>query len=278
MMWPLWSSELGELYSEGVHTPNEEGGGSAPFHPSDIVGLAAYFDVSTGLVLDTSAPSDSVSQWDAVNDGVSDVSVSQSTKTRQPVVLPNSLGSYSAFQFESSLVSDLSLNGAGCALINNQSGFTAFVVCSPDAVSSDSLLEFSVAGSNSTRWALSLKNVSSQNQVRLSARRQDSDSLVTLTGTTAVSPLNYHVVCATIHYQTGAAAVYVDGALAGSDVSLVSTGTTDATDSNGAKIGRATAGGAIFDGRIADVLVYQQSLSSTDVSDVTGWLQSKLGI
>lgn len=272
-MWPLFSG------NSGISVPGPGGvgvGGEPEFSPADIAGLAAHFDVSTGLTLDNTAPSTSVSQWaSALGSSV----LSQGTKTRQPVVLTSTFGSDPGLDYDASLVSDLSFDAVGCALTNQVSGFSVVLVCRPDGVSTDTLIEFSINGSNSVRWGLGLKSMAGQNQMQLNARRQDGDAIATLNGTVAVPTTGFSVLAATVNYTTGAAAVYVDGALAGSDASLVSTGaTTDATDSTGAKLGRAVAGGAILDGVFGDVLIYQSALSATDVSELTGWLQGKLSL
>lgn len=274
-MWPLFGSAQGGLSVPGPGGVGVESGGES-FSPEDISGLVAYFDVSTGMTLDATPPLPSISQW--VSSTGSSV-LSQGTKTRQPVEQVNTFGTAPGLFYDSSLVSDLSFNASGCALIRQVSGFTAVLVCRPDAVSTDSLLEFSIAGSNSVRWGLSLKSTGGQNQLRLSARRQDSDSLATLTGTVPVNVGSYSVVAATVDYTNGLGAVYVNGQLAGSQTNLVSSGSgTDGTDANGAKLGRATAGGAIFDGMLGDVLIYQQALTLADVQAVTQWLEDKLGL
>jgi hypothetical protein len=150
-----------------------------------------------------------------------------------------------------------------------------FVVFTADTVASSTrwLVHMST-GPGNVRTGLSLQ---STGQIVLSCRRVDGGAFAGITGSTLSAATKY-VVSAHANYVGQSASVRVDGASVGSSSSFLDGGNTSDTDSYFSDIG-SLGGSQLFDGTIAEVLVYNgTAISASQVSSVERWLGTKHGV
>lgn len=160
------------------------------------------------------------------------------------------------------------------SLLRNKQEGSIFSVCklSNGTNSDQTILNISRNGNASQlRLGLQLTTPPSVQQFRAGARRLDSDAF---TGITSPNNLNFNVIGSVAKYQSGQLFLRINGTQ--SQTNLPSSGNTSDTDSDAVEI--AKIGTNYLNGDIAELIVFNSTLSDSNIKIVERYLAGKYGI
>jgi hypothetical protein len=224
--------------------------------PTGYANLVSWHKSDSGV---TSA-SNLVSAWaSAVSGGIN---VTQATATRQPLLIPNALNGYPSLRFTKANSQTLSITGTCPA--NGAVPITIIVVARPSSVSTAGA--FVKVGTDSTGYALGVGSGNldtvGNSIIALDETRQFRASVVPLG--TGFSVTSYRTLAnnASSIWANGKSAINFDAA------TKVAPSATD-NYSLGGYTNR------YFDGDIVEVIIYQRSLSDTEMTNLLRHLQLK---
>jgi hypothetical protein len=164
----------------------------------------------------------------------------------------------------------LEWTGGALSAANNQSGMTVYAVVRSASVAAGAkrFVYFSNGlSAGSIRFAVSLTG----DKFEVSGRRQDADSLQTVTGTTAYSTGTWYLVSAVFDYANSDVRLYVNGALEINSTSFQTDGNTSATDSIRARF-ESSSNVNLWNGDVAALLLYRGAHGTGDRHLVEDWL------
>lgn len=238
--------------------------------PSSISGLQLWLESNSNIVLGGS----NVLSW---TDKTSGIVYTQATPANRPPYLTNELNGLPVVNFTSS---PITLLGGSSALLNNATGATAFIVFRPNALPASNVPVFYIStGTNagSTRFAL---QITAGQKMVLAGRRLDADGLATLTSLTNFSTSNYQIVC--IDYNpvnTTANIFYNNPTTADINTTTFSTAGSNMSATNGLQTSLGSANSGNFSNvRIADTLLYNRLLTSTERQNVFAYLNDRFKV
>lgn len=114
------------------------------------------------------------------------------------------------------------------------------------------------------------------NKVRTSAKRLDADVTANLDAITS-STSGFEILSHIVNYANSDAYFYLNGTLDASSTTFLTNGNTSDTDSATITIGSFT-GSGFLSGDIAEILVYNRALSTSEISNIHQYLSRKWGI
>lgn len=188
----------------------------------------------------------------------------QTTGALQPVLISNAINGKKAIRFTSASSTQLDLINA-LSLCNGINKITIYAVYKvTTGGTGQQIVHFSKNADVNTRAAIIS---SSGNANGVAARRPDSSGSAVVSGN---SSLTTKIVCGVIDFSATTATFYENGAAINTNAAFLTAGSTDATNSMTAKIG-GTGSGNYYDGDFAEVLVYIDSHTPTQVAAVSTW-------
>jgi len=224
------------------------------FSPLNVSGLQLWLDASDETTITES--SGAVSQWDDKSGNANHVS--NGTAAEQPTTGTRTINSLNALDFDGGDVLEAS-PGVG---ITGSSNRTMIAVFEPDSVGNEPFMSL---GANTS---LNLFRIQSEISVRHNGANVIFDTAMTVSAPGIVSVI-----------QDGSTVIdvsaWLDGVSLGVSSSFGDALTLDTTDR--VDIGGANGAGEA-NGAIAEVLVYDSALSTTDREAVEAWLAQKWNI
>lgn len=226
------------------------------FVPPDIRGLSLWLDANDAATITHAAGA--VSRWNDKSGNA--YHATQGTGTNQPITNTRTINSKNVLDFDGS--NDYMLLPSGLYSIP-ASDNTLFAVAATDNIATVNQHIFSGANGGAGRHRM-LINASTTNNVNYSNSATGVAATKTITTDT-----NPHIVLG--HCATTTGSLYYDGGTA-------TTATTSNVTLTAIRIG-SFAGGvtSLLNGIIAEVIIYNSALSTTDLNRVGNYLKSKWG-
>jgi hypothetical protein len=198
----------------------------------------------------------------------------QATSANRPTYRSNQIDSKATIQFDGT-DDFLSLPSGALGILRNVAGATIFLVAKH---STDLTVQTGVWFTNGTAagQVRILLRKSASNFFNTSGRRLDADTAESVTSTTT-NVGNYILQSAKIDYQNTLLEQFLNNTLDGQDLIYLTSGNTSDTDSLNASLG-ATNIGSYLNGNIAEVLIYNRTLSTAEFTNVNKYLMAKWGL
>jgi hypothetical protein len=198
----------------------------------------------------------------------------QATSANRPTYRSNQIDSKATIQFDGT-DDFLSLPSGALGILRNVAGATIFLVAKH---STDLTVQTGVWFTNGTAagQVRILLRKSASNFFNISGRRLDADTAESVTSTTT-NVGNYILQSAKIDYQNTLLEQFLNNTLDGQDLIYLTSGNTSDTDSLNASLG-ATNIGSYLNGNIAEVLIYNRTLSTAEFTNVNKYLMAKWGL
>jgi hypothetical protein len=241
-----------------------------------LSGLSLWFKPDAGMTLDTGAPGTSVSQWANQAGNGSTYDFSQATKANQPSYVGNCVNGHACLRFDGA--SHFLTGGAGAkSITNNIGGLTVFIVGKTANTGSTQHLAYFSTDSAATSNRASC-NKSSTNKYQLGGRRLNADTPQFVTEATA-DDAGYHVLTFIFDYANSDAFVLKDGTQVASSTTYQTDGNTTGANSSAVAIGTIGDGSTNkITGDIAEIIVYQRVLTTTERQEVRQYLGDKYNL
>lgn len=230
------------------------GFGGASFSPNQISGLALWLDASDTSTITQSAGA--VSQWD--DKSGNNYHATQGTGANQPTTNTRTINSRNVIDFDGNDFFDLP---AGLITILNSSNFDIFVVAATDSTTT---FQHIIGGRDISTADVRFGVMAAYNSNTAQAM---CNPIYTPSSKTVTKDTNQHVFGGT---RTGAVVnSYYDGGALGGNAAAAN------VNMNVLRIGQTGINTAYFDGRIAELVVYNSSLSNANKNIVGNYLSSK---
>ena len=159
-------------------------------------------------------------------------------------------------------------NAAG--LTNNITGYTIFAICTGNTSGTSQAIMFFSTGTSAVGHRLSLRTNSS-GAFLAAATRLDAGPSGSITAGSALTGIQ--IIAFAVDYTNGQAFLYSNGQLIGQNLSMFAGGNTSATNSLNVQIGGINSV-QTTNGIGSDYLAYNSFLSSTDILQISDWLNS----
>ncbi|HEY9687763.1 MAG TPA: hypothetical protein V6C52_12380 [Coleofasciculaceae cyanobacterium] len=243
---------------------------------SVLSGLSLWLKPDTGMTLDTGAPGTTVSQWANQAGNGSTYDFSQSTKANQPSYIGNCVNGYACLRFDGT--NHFMTGGVGAKNItNNIGGLTVFIVGKTSNTGTTQHMAYFSTDSAATSNRASC-NKSSTNKYQLGGRRLNADTPQFVTEATA-DDAGYHVLAFVFDYANSDAWVFKNGTQVASSTTYQTDGNTTGANSSAAAIGAIGDGSTNkITGDIAEIIVYQRVLTTTERQEVRQYLGDKYNL
>jgi hypothetical protein len=197
----------------------------------------------------------------------------QATSANRPTYRSNQIDSKATIQFDGT-DDFLSLPSGALGILRNVGGATVFVVYKASTdLTLQSGIYFSTTSAGSIRLQL---RKTALNVFATSGRRLDADTLETINSSTTNAG-NYILQSVKVDYQNTSIQQFLNNTLDGQDLTFQTSGNTSDTDSLNAILG-ATNSGSYLNGNIAEVIVFNRTLSTTEFTNVNKYLMAKWGL
>lgn len=242
--------------------------GVETFNPRKIPSLVAWWRADVGLVLDSTTTTNTVSKVFDMSGNTNNLT--QSTKANQPFILTNNLNGYPVFLFSSQrrFLCD--------SIVNVASGVntpqTVFIVSNSDVVDANSPIISWANATNNTPIVTLRGPANGSPTFTLRYTRNDDSSASTAPVVNGLTSNAWHI--AAVSFSGSSANLLVDTNSASTASSLGQI--TITTFTVGMKHG--TTFTNPWAGRLAEVLIYNTSLSSNQMNLVSSYLNSKYKI
>lgn len=208
-----------------------------------------------------------ISEWSDLGNTTSDVI--QSTGALQPVLADYQFGRQKGVSFSGATHFDC----VNLTSVQNVSGFTLYAVAQVTTGGANRVLFFNSVGTSATNARFVA--FSTGDAWTLAVRRLDADGAGTATGGSSTSAVK--IVAFVCDYANGDGFIYENGSLAGSNLAISSSGTTENTTSLAGFVGKNNTGNQMI-GKIGDMLSYRSAHTATQVAQITSWLNGFYGI
>jgi hypothetical protein len=258
---PAW----GEFIKLGAYAS-----GSGSVEPPVATGLRLWFDASQipGL-----SDGNAVIQWNDASGNSNHAA--QGTVGSRPTYRTNVVNGKPVVRFDGG--DELAITNAdAAALTNNQDGLTIFTVASLSAADG-AVRDLIFFSTNTAAGTTRLKMGQRSGPVwAVSGRRLDADTLQHVTGSTATT--GFQQLTAAVNWSSSDATLYHNGVSVGSSTSFQTDGLSQAANSLGVAVGNASTLSEYWQGDIAEILVYDSVLSTSDRQSVEAYLNAKYGL
>jgi hypothetical protein len=198
----------------------------------------------------------------------------QATSAARPTYIASGLNGLPVVRFDGT-DDRMGLVSSSLGMLRNVGGATIFAVVKYPANALGNIsFSASVGTSSSARLSL-VQDVS--NKIQIAGRRLDADSFES-----AIQPgtiTNIFVIHSGIlNYSDAKAFNYINGALNGTDDPFQTVGNTSDTNSNNISIGASGVPSNHLNGDIAEIIVYNRALNTSELAQVHRYLARKWGI
>jgi hypothetical protein len=197
----------------------------------------------------------------------------QSTTAARPTYIASGLNGLPVVRFDGT-DDNLALSGGALGMLRNVAGATVFLVVKYPA-NSTAMFPFAIRTNATTPRIQMLQ--SSANKFQTAGRRLDADTTITLTSTQSVTT-NAVIQTAFADYQNTILRQFINGTIDGENLSFQTSGNTSDTDSNAISIGATAVPSFPLNGDIAEIIVYNRALNTSELSQVHRYLSRKWGI
>jgi hypothetical protein len=264
---------MGFFASSGILNRRGFFGGTtaAPFSPSDISGLQLWLDATTGLFDATSGGSavttdgSAVARWE--DQSGSGYHVTQGTSNNRPILKTSIRNSKNIIRFDGS--NDLLVSASIAS--DNLSAMTCFVVAYVAGYGGGTFGRYFERGSINRAWSVN--------------QNEQTNRLFTInttffhdTATGSITTGNWYLSSAKWDGGTDRATNMSQRINeADSTRGLTGTGTTSSVANTTYQIGNRTAADRAFNGDIAELIIYNVSLSASEITSVEDYLADKWG-
>ena len=233
--------------------------------PTEISGCALWLDASdAGSITESGGL---VSQWSDKSGNLRHHTASGSAR---PTTGTRSLNGRNVIDFDGS-GNFLTGNAASLTMFKNVPYAGVFIVMAFDALNKNQyFFEHKGLGAGARFQIFQQPNTN----IVLGARRLNADSLATVT--TSAATTGPAIIAGIVDYTNSDAFLRRDGANLASSTSFLNDGNTEDANSDGHTIGGVSS--LLLDGYIAEVVVYNTALSTSDRARVESYLAAKWGI
>jgi hypothetical protein len=241
------------------------------FNPKDLSPVL-WFDADDASTI--TASSGSVSQWN--DKSTNALHATQSTSASQPTTGSVTLNGRNVIDFDGTadFMSSTSTSNVG----RNVTGITTYAVLRYDnlAGGEDNVLRLLTGGTNA-RIQINLTTTSGV--IRVAGRTLDADGLGVAQSTNLgsgssgwITQVGLYDIANTDLYQ------YINGTLNGSNTAYQTATTTSNTNSTGYTLGSGASGANLFDGAIAELLIFNSLHNATTRQAMYDYLLQKWGV
>jgi len=238
------------------------------FAPTDVDGLALWLDASDDTTI-TETDGD-VSEW-RDKSGL-DRHAAQSTSASQPSVEADTLNGLGTLSFDGDTY--LALSGEALSMLNAKSGVTAFAVVRYDASGGrrDVFFCTTPAAGATTRVSFGSRD----NNFEIAGRRLDGDSFQRVSSDASAVD-TWYIQGHVLDHGSDNVDTRVDGATIDSST-FRGTGTYSATDSATMMIAQHGSSAPHFQGRVAELVMFDEAIGVSDAETIEGYLAWKWGL
>jgi hypothetical protein len=197
----------------------------------------------------------------------------QSTTAARPTFIASGLNGLPVVRFDGT-DDVMSLGASALGMLRNVAGATVFLAVKYPANSSSNF-PFAIR-TNATGPRIQMLQ-SSGNKFQTAGRRLDADSTITITSAQSVTT-NAVIQTAFADYQNTILIQFINGTIDGENLSFQTSGNTSNTDSNAISIGATAVPSFPLNGDIAEIIVYNRALNTSELAQVHRYLSRKWGI
>lgn len=240
-----------------------QGGGAAPFAPTDIANCAVWIDPSDGTTITSSGGTCS-----QINDkSGNSAHLTQSTSGSRPATGSRTLNSLNVLDYDGS--ADYMVGAWPTGLVNDSDGATFIVVFDPDTVSvSQQYLWSGFQGGG----LISGSGIGFTGPSTYQFQAASGNGI-------AAAPSSSSLGAHSGIYRRGFGSAGTTQAIYDGNVTAGTTSTNFAVTTNGWNVGRQGFNGTLYyDGGIAEIIVYSRAITNTEINQVGNYLASKWGI
>lgn len=266
-IYPVRSRYPLRIYPDGSSPPDV-------FGPDDIANLIAWYKSDAGVTITGSG----VSTWANQAASGSNYNLTQGTDANRPVVDSGAINGYPALRGDGS--NDyLEITGTGLNLTQNVSGVSEFYVVKIPGVTSTNKSLLSISSGTSTTAGRANVSTTPTNKLTVSGRRLDADSNQSvLTADNAYTSATWYYLTAIFDWANSNVDVWLSGVSKISNTSFQTDGNTSNTASQRIRLFQNVGGVDPSDCSIAELVVYQRAVNSTERGQVETYLKDKYGL
>jgi hypothetical protein len=197
----------------------------------------------------------------------------QSTTAARPTYIASGLNGLPVVRFDGT-DDRLALGASALGMLRNVAGATVFAVVKYPTAAESNLLFISV-GTSGGLGRLQMRSTSGT-KYNIQGRRLDADSAQGVTSNQNATA-NFIIHTAFLNYSNTLLQQLINGGLDGQKTDYHVSGNTSDTDSNAIAIGAAGAS-SFLNGDIAEIIVYNRALNTSELAQVHRYLARKWGI
>jgi hypothetical protein len=198
----------------------------------------------------------------------------QSTTAARPTFIASGLNGLPVVRFDGT-DDHLGLSGGALGLFKNVAGATIFIAVKYSATAVNASSFFASNGTSATIARIQIRTTTTP-RYQVTARRLDADSSQNVGSNQATSTTNFVIHSAFFNYQNTLMQQYINGTLDGEKTDFQTAGNTSNTDSLAIFLGRVSA--TYLTGDIAEIIVYNRALNTSELAQVHRYLSRKWGI
>jgi hypothetical protein len=196
----------------------------------------------------------------------------QSTTAARPTYIVSGLNGLPVVRFDGT-DDRLALGASALGMLRNVAGATVFVVVKYSTVANNPAFLISTTSATSPRFLL---RSSTTPRFQIVSRRLDADSTVTISSAQSVPTSSFFIHSSIADFQNTLLQQFINGVKDGENTSFGTSGNTSDTDSNNITIGLLSV--TYFTGDIAEIIVYNRALNTSELAQVHRYLSRKWGI
>jgi hypothetical protein len=235
---------------------------------------ALWLDAADASTITSSGSPAKVSQWNDKSGNA--YHAGQGTSANQPVTGSRTQNGRNVLDFNGT--STYLERSTGTILGKNTSGVTVYYVAMHDATPTVERLAFLFSVGTSAVARVSCTSGIVSGKATFGGRTLDANSFQRADSTSSVSTANAQLYTGLYDYANTDLYVYINNVLEGTNSSYQTATTTSNTDSSRYGVGGTPFGALLFDGIIAEILVYNVAHNATQRSQVYDYLQTKWGL
>jgi hypothetical protein len=199
----------------------------------------------------------------------------QGSTAARPTFIASGLNGLPVVRFDGTDDS-LALGASALGMLRNVAGATVFLVVKYSNTTGANRTSFFLSNGTSATSARIQIRTTTTPRYQVSGRRLDADSSQNVASNQATSTTNFVVQSAFFNYQNTLLQQYINGAKDGEKTDFQTAGNTSNTDSAAINIG--TDSSSFLNGDIAEIIVYNRALNTSELAQVHRYLARKWGI
>jgi hypothetical protein len=197
----------------------------------------------------------------------------QSTTAARPTYIASGFNGLPVVRFDGT-DDHLGFSGGALSLLKNVAGATIFVAVKYSATAVNAPSFFASRNSSSTSVRILIRT-STAPKYNMQATRLDADTAINMNSVQATNTNSVVIQTAKADYQNQTLEQFINGTLDGS-TTFATSGNTENADSLAIFLGRVSA--TYLTGDIAEIIVYNRALNTSELAQVHRYLARKWGI